>query len=71
MSALQVSAATPWQSKGQHCLGSLDEFSSSNPPSAKIDEDQALAGMAVDVLSLLTVIIIGSAVLLAQGRRDG
>ena len=32
---------------------------------------EALAGMAVDVLTLLTVIIIGSAVLLAHGRRDG
>jgi len=27
--------------------------------------------MAVDVLSLLTVVITSSAVLLAQGRRDG
>ena len=31
---------------------------------------EALAGMAVDVLALLTVIITGSAVLLARGRRD-
>ena len=31
---------------------------------------QALAGMAVDVLTLLIVIITGSALLLAQGQRD-
>ena len=31
---------------------------------------EALAGMAVDVLTLLTLIITGSAVLLAQGLRD-
>ena len=41
------------------------------PHPAKIDDNEALAGMVVDVPTLLTVIIIGSAVLLAQGRRDG
>ena len=46
-------------------------FHRSIPRPAKIDEDWALAGMTVDVLALLTVIIIGSAVLLAHGRRDG
>jgi hypothetical protein len=57
----------------RHCsLRYLDEFSSSNPPvRLKSTTTQALAVMAVDVPTLLTVIIIGSAVLLAQGRRDG
>ena len=39
----------------------------SKPKSTKTE---ALAGMAVGVLTLLTLIITGSAVLLAQGRRD-
>ena len=49
----------------------LDDFSSFHPPSGqKTTKTEALACMAVDVLTLLTVIITGSAVLLAQGRRD-
>ena len=49
----------------------LDDVSSFHPPSGqKTTKTEALACMAVDVLTLLTVIITGSAVLLAQSRRD-
>ena len=50
--------------------GHLMNFHRSIPRPAKSTKTEALTGMVVDVLTLLTLIITGSAVLLAQGRRD-
>ena len=53
---------------GGRGLGSFDEKTCHDP---RNDIPSASGSMVADVLTLLTVIIIGSAVLLAQGRLDG
>ena len=54
-----------------HFLRYLMAFSSFHPPFGQnTTKAEGLACMAVDVLTLLTVIITGTAVLLAQSRRD-